>query len=307
MAGIFEKASSAWRGASTAACLVTVNIAVFIVMHIGGLLCDAFGLNQAGWLGLWAMPADLHLLAYRPWTPFIYMFAHYDVLHLLFNMLWLYGFARLFLMFSGSRQLMALYIYCGLAGAAMFIAGSYLFDASTVSAASLLGCSASVMGIITGSAAVYPDMPVRMILIGDVKMKWIAVASLALFVLFSYTGNPGGQLAHIGGALMGLYYGLAMRRGVDITSGFNSAVNFLSGIFRPKRKPGRMPSFKKYRRKRNDNKKSAQGTATPSREEFTKADQDELDAILMKVKQSGYTGLTADEKRRLFEVSKRIR
>ena len=36
-----------------------------------------------------------------------------------------------------------------------------------------------------------------------------------------------------------------------------------------------------------------------------KRESDEIDAILDKIKQSGYTSLTAEEKKRLFEAGKK--
>ena len=277
------------------------------MMHIGSAICGMSGLDPRVWLGMWAMPADLHTLIIRPWTILVYMFAQYDVLHLLFNMLWLYGFARIFLILSNGRQLVAIYIYSGIAGAVCFISGSYLYVNNDFATASLIGSSASVMGIIAGAATLYPDMPLRMFLLGDIKLKWIAVATLVLFVLTA-SNSHGSMFAHIGGAAMGSLYGLQTRRGRDMTRGFNTFIHSVRAIFSPAKKTGARhstsnPHFSPFRK----NDKTKYSSTASQNAPFTSADQAELDAILKKVKQSGYTGLTAEEKRRLFEVSRRIK
>ncbi len=123
-------------------------------------------------------------LAIRPWTPILYMFAQFDVLHLLFNMLWLYGFGTIMLQMSTPRQVFGLYIYGGLGGAAAFFAGMTL---TGLDPAPLIGSSASVMCIVAAIATTAPQMPVRMFIIGEVKILWVAIAAL---LLFTYAETP---------------------------------------------------------------------------------------------------------------------
>ncbi len=303
MAGIFNKIVTAWCNASAPSRIVAVNVAVFAIIWAGCLICKISGLSESGWIGMWAMPAGMDLLL-RPWTPFAYMFTQYEATHLIFNMLWFYGFARVFMIFSSPRQLIGLYVYSGLAGAALFVAGVHIFQSMSIGSASLLGSSAAVMGIVTGAASVYPDMPVRLMLIGDVKLKWLAVAALVLLGLCTYTGNIGVQMAHLGGALMGLYYGVSLRRGKDICKPFENMTRRVQHIFSTS-KP-RMPKVKRYKPKGKQAKKTTSGPNT-TRQEFSLNDQEVLDAILDKVKKSGYAGLSSEEKRKLFDVSRRIK
>lgn len=293
--------------------LVVLNVMVFIVIRLGDLVCTLSGLDNESWLHFWMMPSTLSDLALYPWTPLVYMFAQFDVLHCLFNLMWLYGFARIFLSFSTPRQLVALYIFSGLSGAIIFIAGMNLLPAMAGTSAWLIGSSAAVMGIVMAAGIIVPDLSLGLLFIGQIKLKWIAVAALVLFVVCGDPSNIGGQMAHIGGALMGVWYGFRVRKGHDITRTFNSVIDKVVNFFRklgdatntprrPKVKP-----FKKSKRSDNAGSKTSESTRKASRDSLSSDDQAELDAILDKIKKSGYTALTSEEKRRLFDVSKRIR
>ena len=135
------------------------------------------------------------------------MFAQYDLLHIVFNMLWLYWFGTMFRMVCTSRQLFVLYIYGGLAGAVLFLAGYNtlpLFHGNHYG--SLIGSSAAVIAIVTAVAILMPHFKMHMLFIGAVSVKWIALATIVL-VLIGVTGsNAGGEIAHLGGILTGLLF-----------------------------------------------------------------------------------------------------
>ena len=57
----------------------------------------------------------------RPWTLITYMFTHFNFLHILFNMLILYWFGRIFLQYLTGRQLLTTYLIGGLAGALLYL------------------------------------------------------------------------------------------------------------------------------------------------------------------------------------------
>ncbi len=306
MATTFNKAKLWWSTAGMPARLVAVNVLVFVLLKAGEAVCAITNSPDSLWLGLWAMPADIHALAMRPWTPLIYMFSQYDVLHLLFNMLWLYGFGRIFMMLADGRRLAVLYVCGGLAGAAAFAAGCNIIGDNHVAWSSLIGSSAAVMAIVTGAATIYPDMPLRMMLLGEIKLKWIAVGALVLFVLTSTGEQAGSRYAHIGGAIMGFVYGMQLRRGRDIAMPILGWINAIGKLFKPG-KSVRRPKFQRFDKHKAKADTKAHTNAKTQQQPFTDADQRRLDAILEKVKKSGYTGLTADEKRELFDVSRRIK
>ncbi|WP_303044500.1 rhomboid family intramembrane serine protease, partial [Paramuribaculum intestinale] len=100
--------------------IIIACAAVFVIVRIAAATgASAAGGSMAQTLvDRLALSSDAAALMSRPWTPFTYMFTHYEVMHLIFNMLWLYWFGTLLLtVFSGTR-LMAVYLTGGLAGAA---------------------------------------------------------------------------------------------------------------------------------------------------------------------------------------------
>ena len=222
---------------------------------------------------------DAELLARAPWTVLTYMFAQYDVLHILFNMLWLYWFGTIMLYRCTPAQMLTLYLYGGLGGALLFLAAYNLLPLFAGSTGMLIGSSASVMAIVTATAILMPDFGMRLLFIGDVKLKWIALATVALVLLGVSGANAGGEIAHVGGIIVGCVFGMMLKRGTDITRPVRRLFDR-----RPARRPGPRPA--------------------PT---IGDDDRRDLDAILDKIKRSGYSALTPDERRRLFEVSRNIK
>ena len=67
----------------------------------------------------------------------------------------------------------------------------------------LLGASASVLAIVMATAVREPEYPVQFMFIGTVRLKYVALFMVALDLLFMTSGNAGGHIAHLGGALAG--------------------------------------------------------------------------------------------------------
>ena len=191
------------------------------------------------------LPASPELLLFRPWTLFTYMFTHFDFLHILFNMLWLYWFGGLFLNFFSERQLGGLYILGGLAGAVLFVLAYNIFPyyADSAPYSFLLGASASVMAIVFGVSFYAREEEVMLFLIGRIKIYYLAILTLLLDLLSITSGNAGGHLAHIGGALFGILFASRMRAGKDITRPLNRLLDKLANLF--SRKPRMKVTYKR--------------------------------------------------------------
>ena len=130
--------------------LLFINIGLFILIRLIGVVLMLFRWNDLPVLLYLQLPSSLELLLVRPWTLITYMFTHYDFIHILFNMLWLYWFGNLFLRYFNERQLGGLYLLGGLAGALFFVAGYNLFPyfREEASFSYLMGASASVMATV---------------------------------------------------------------------------------------------------------------------------------------------------------------
>lgn len=310
MTTTFNNISFRWKTASWLLKIVYINIAIFLLLRILGVVGFFFGVETNSWLRWIECPSSLSILAQQPWAIFTYMFAQFDVMHILFNMLWLYGFGRLFLEFNSQKQLLALYIYGGILGAVVFMLGYNFLPAFQYNVGWLIGSSASAIAIVIATAILNPDYKVGLLFIGQVSLKWIAIITLAIFFLGLSGENSGGHMAHFGGALAGALYGLMMRRGTDITRSFNSLLDHIANSFAsikdfkfPKRNKAQKPKANKW----NNNKSQQTNTNPTDKASASPEDQAELDKILDKIKKSGYTALTAEEKKRLFDVSKRIK
>ncbi|MBN2660223.1 MAG: rhomboid family intramembrane serine protease, partial [Tannerellaceae bacterium] len=130
--------------------LIYINVGLFLIIRLFALICTLFSIDGGGLLLFLQVPSSPELLLYRPWTLITYMFTHFDFLHILFNMLWLYWFGGLFLTFFSERQLGGLYLIGGIAGALLYIVSYNLFPYFSEAAAysTLMGASASVMAIV---------------------------------------------------------------------------------------------------------------------------------------------------------------
>jgi membrane associated rhomboid family serine protease len=273
--------------------LILINIIVFAIVYLISLILWLFQLNTSSELSIltfWlAVPSSVEMLALKPWTVFTYMFLHEGFFHLFFNMLVLYFGGTIFLQYLNERQLLWTYIIGGLAGALFYILSYNFFPVFLKSNpfAIALGASASVLAILVAIATYVPQYTVNLFLIGPVRLKYIALF-LIIVDIFSIQGsNPGGHIAHLGGAFWGFLYVFMLKGGKDILS--------VPLIFKRKRKlktTYRNPAGKPERPLTDD--------------EYSKrkiAEQKLIDSILDKISKSGYDSLSSREKEILFKNS----
>lgn len=317
MADVFSALKLRFSAATMSTRFIYINVAVFVLVKVAALTLILLGISPNVILRYLEMPSAPQQLALYPWTVLTYMFTHYEVLHILFNMLFLYWFGILFMQFFNARQFVGLYILGGLGGAALyFIAYNTLPYFANVQG-SMLGASAAILAIVVATAVRAPLYKVRLLLIGAISLKWLAIIVIFLDLISIGSTNAGGHIAHLGGAAIGVLFGIAQKRGNDITHPINAAIDWIVNLFRRNKTKvniSKTHSKNWWRAKaKNRSKTKAQTQAkaennqqkAPSTKEQKQAES-EMDAILDKIKQSGYKALTADEKRRLFEASKKL-
>ena len=280
--------------------LIFINIGVFVVLYILGL---GFLLMNAGdgivrWVEL---PGDLRLLLHRPWTLVTYMFAHINLLHILFNMLWLYWLGRIFMEYFSPKQLTGVYLLGGLGGALLFLLAYNLLPYFRAQPGTpyLIGASASVVAIVVAAAVYAPEYRIGLLFFGEVPLKWVAIVTVAIAVLGLDAGNVGGNLAHIGGAIVGAWFALRIKQGRDITRPLNAAIDAVVGLFNGR--SWKMPEFKKGTGSKHEQQEAQPRAARPA----DAVSEEELDIILGKIKVAGYDALTDEEKDKLFKASRR--
>lgn len=289
--------------------LIAINILVFfavlvvrVFMTIGGL-----GNLYAEALQYLMMPASLSRLITQPWSIFTYMFLHEGIFHILFNMLFLYWFGQLVHQFLGSRKLANLYILGGMAGAAFYVLIYNLapYFSQSVDSSLMLGASAGVFAIVVGAATLSPNTTFFLILIGPVKIKYIAMFYVLLSFANSAGANAGGELAHLGGALLGYLYIVQLRRGVDLGVPVQKVGIFFEDLFSGKRRQKVKVSYRKPKSSGSFSSFTKSKKSSPKSTDPAETTQEEIDKILDKIADRGYEALNKEEKRKLFEFSKR--
>jgi len=253
--------------------LITAIIAVFLFLGKTDFMMSEWVRTYFG------VPARIEALPTRFYSILTYMFFHDGFLHLLFNMLGLFWFGNIFMNFLKSRQFHFVYIAGGLLGALIYIAGLNfipVFNGGLVGQ-TVIGSSAAVMAIIVATATLVPNYSIVLMLFGEVKIKWVAIVYFLISFLGLSSVNAGGNLAHIGGALLGFIFIRSLQKGSD-----------WSKIFE------RKPKLKVVRNEKT----------TPKKPAFNDVSQQEIDDILDKISSSGYDKLTATEKEKLFKASK---
>ena len=275
--------------ASTLHRLLIANIALFAIIRIVNAVASLFRIDVldidfvVSWL---AIPSNPLLLLYKPWTVFTYMFTHWEILHIFFNMLWLYWMGRIFQEYLGSKKLLSTYIMGGLFGAIAFIIAFNLFPLfSDIHSMSLMGASASVLAITTATATLLPEYTIILFLFGPVRLKWIAILSVFLSLISVRGMNPGGMIAHLGGAFYGYIFIMQLKKGTDLGNWLTRLFSLFSS--RPKMKVT-------HKKKKTDDEYNLN----------RKARQERMDDILDKISKSGYGSLTQEEKDFLFKMSK---
>jgi membrane associated rhomboid family serine protease len=263
---------------------IGINVLIFLVVTLIGLPFFLSGTGRADFSLLIreyaGYPAAIDKLPTRFYTAITYQFFHEGVMHLLFNMLWLFWMGKIFLDFLKPRQFHFVYLVGGIAGALTYSLAYNIFPvfSGSVAEATVIGSSAAVMAIIVATATLVPDYSIRLLFLGDVKLKYLAIGYIALDLIGIASVNAGGSFSHLGGAVLGFAYIKLLQNGKD-----------WSNLF--KRKP-------KLKVVRNEQAKSSANSRS------TGVNQQEIDAILDKISKSGYDQLSRAEKETLFKASK---
>lgn len=289
--------------------IIFVNIGFFLFVYLIKLILriiyagdPAFDPAFEAFKNFFSLSGNLFFDLTHPWVFFTHMFLHFDFFHILWNMLFLYWFGRIVGDFIGNQRVLPLYLLGGLAGALSYLVFNNIAYGGQGFA---MGASGAVNAIVVAAAVISPDYIIRLLFFGDVKLKFIA----AIVVLLSLMGladlsNTGGNIAHLGGALFGWFFILKLREGTDLSIGVNKILDKIVNLYKG------VPDMQKARSRKgprmaykNPNKKQAKGNAASDAVDLSH--QEKIDAILDKIKRSGYESLNATEKEYLFNASKK--
>ncbi len=247
------------------------------------------------------IPAPFGEFITRPWTIITYAFTHSltDMWHILMNMLVFYWFGRIFVDTFGSQKLINLYVLGAIAGGVTYLLAYNLIpfyaDRATMFSG-MVGASAAVYAVSVAAATYFPDYRFYLLFFGPVRIKYI----VAVYIFFSFLGsvgdNAGGNLAHLGGALMGFIYIKQLRSGRELGRWVFHIMEFVKSFFIKR------PTIKVSHRQTAQKPSSSGPTAKKSG--ATIVNQAEIDKILDKISERGYDSLSKEEKEKLFNASK---
>lgn len=244
------------------------------------------------YLALW--PLGTHFL---PWQVFTYMFLHGGFAHLFFNMLALWMFGMELENTWGSRKFLTYYLLCGL-GAAV---ANMLVAPLVGQLAPTVGASGAVFGVLVAFGMLFPDRPIYIYFLLPVRAKYFVAVYMAMELFYGVTGTSDGvaHFAHLGGAAVGLVYVLIDRGMIPLGPWLRGwerrKENVYSGYERFTRKAEEVHEAKFYDIKTGQKRKGGKDIT-----------QEDIDAILDKISAGGYQSLTEEEKRILFEASKKL-
>lgn len=302
--GLMDEMKRFFRSGSSLSLLIIANGAVWLIIQALKVLVFLSGSPDAGAAISWvthafAIPAFLPDLITHPWTLLTYMFLHVDIWHILFNMLWLFWFGKIFLEYLNEKKLVTVYLLGGLSGALAYVLAFNTFPvfAPMIQVSVALGASASVMAIVTAISFYVPNYSIRLLFLGNIRIVYLAIALFVFDFFMIPSGNAGGHVAHIGGAIFGFFYARFLRSGNPSTTNDQLGIGWSQWINR---------LFKGGQRKPKMNASYNSGQRPVSDEEFNqrKVDkQKQIDEILEKISKGGYDSLTRSEKELLFKTS----
>ena len=239
----------------------------------------------------------------RPWTLISYMFTHFGLMHILFNMLIMYWFSRVIIDFIGENKILPIYILGGMAGGLLYVM-LYTFVpvfSEQMPSSGTLGASASVLAIVVAAATIAPNYEFRLLFFGVVKLKFIALFMVVLDFISIPTMDGVNHVAHLGGAFFGYFFIKQLQNGKDYSIPFYKVWDYFATLFKKKERRPKVA----YKAKRT-NAKSSKVKVKASRKTEMDATirQEKIDEILDKIARSGYDSLSKEEKEYLFRVSK---
>lgn len=261
--------------------IISLNVVLFVLQAIGGQTLNNFLIQ---WF---AFSPELTTAIFQPWRLVTYMFLHAGGFHLLFNMLWLWWLGRVVEETLGPRSFTVIYLGSGIGGALLDVVFAQFLGINFV-----IGASGAVYGVMVAFAMLYPTAPIMLLFLPPIQARYVVAGLIALDVLFLGSSDGTARIVHLGGAGIGYLLMKARAGGFD-----------LSGVVRPVERM--WYELRGSYSKRKSSPQNSNMYSVSDVEIVEEVEQSELDEILEKISKKGYDALTKEEKRKLFELSKK--
>ncbi len=270
--------------------IIVINAGVFLLFYLSSFILSIPESTLKAWF---VLPTGIFDAVLQPWSIITYVFLHGGFWHLFWNMIILYYFGSYVENLFKGKRLLTLFLLGGIAGGLLYMLAYNLFPVFINNGihANLQGASAAAFAVMVFIATYSPNSEMR-IFKWNVKLWYIAVFFvLKDLVSLPVSGNAGGLIAHMGGALLGYFYATQLAKGNDIGAWFDRLMDRISNLFSGRKK---VP-FKKVHKNKTTYQTSSKMTTPGDR-------QKKVDAILDKISKSGYESLSKKEKDFLFKA-----
>lgn len=272
--------------------IILINVVIYVVGWMIWRLNTIARDRSLDWL---ALPKDFSNFIVKPWTIFSYGFAHIDFWHLAINMFILYFVGRSFSNLFPTKQSLNIYFLGILTGGFLFIVANLVLpNTFFIGSSGLVGASAGIHAALLFLCAYMPNYEAGLLNF-KIKLWYIGVAIVVFDVLGLFGDNRGGNIAHLGGDLLGYWYAFQLKKGIDIGKGFEGFTDNVSNLFSFSKKAPLKTVHKR--------KKAYAGHTKQEFKEFN--NQKQIDLILDKISKSGYDSLSKEEKEFLFKSGKK--
>ena len=264
--------------------LIIINVAVFILIQVWLAIGRLGGASDDIIYHIFTLDPNFIRLLYHPWGILTSIFSHFDFIHLLFNMVFLYFAGKIYEDIFHSKRLLITYIIGGIFGGLAEIIIQSLFFPLKESAL-VVGASGSIMAIFVAVAFHSPNMKVQLFGRFSIRLYFVALFFLIQDIIGIGKNDGIAHFAHLGGAIFGV---LSVQNSTllnRIETGFTSLFKGKFGTSKKQQPKSRFKSNEDYNQERREQ-------------------QIQTDKILDKISKGGYESLTKQEKDFLFKQSK---
>ncbi len=270
--------------------LIINGVVYFLMLMMRNITID--GMYAEDIIIRWFALMPIGSSYFEVWQLITYQFLHGGFGHILFNMFALWMFGMEIENLWGGRKFLLFYLLSGVGAGLLHL---FLSPVLTGGAAPTIGASGAVYGIMVAFALIFPDRPIYLYFFIPIKAKYLITFLILMeFMLVDSVGSGVAHLAHLGGAIVGFFYVMLDKRtNVDLKDMLNS--------IKSKSRATYSSTFAGKKRQTQD------ATFYEIEEDDETISQEEIDAILDKISQSGYKNLSDKEKRILFEASKKMK
>jgi membrane associated rhomboid family serine protease len=270
--------------------IIVVNLILYVIGWILQLILGTNGNNSLHWFEL---PKQFSEFIMKPWSIVTYGFIHYGFLHILFNLIALHYIAQLMLNLFNPKMALNIFFLGIIIGGFSFLLMYNVFPSIMLKqVGALVGASAGIRALLIFLCVYLPQKEIRLLSF-NIKLWYIGIVLVIIDVIGLFSLNQGGNVAHLGGSLLGYLYAVQLQKGTDIGKGFERFLDYITSLFKTK-----SPLKTVHRGK----KKPFAGHNKNEFNEFSK--QKRIDLILDKISKSGYESLTKEEKEFLFKAGK---